>query len=247
MNGPAIGQRRPDADGRSRARPRRLGGIALVVGEREVALRVGHEQRRADRDLAERPLPDRPLLDGRRRRGPGTRGRSGRPGVSGPMAASRSAGVPAKVTLPKMRTWTIGDRRTPSPTIGRMTGSRASRRSGSSGPTVSYGTPAARCAATGAKMSRPWKLDVMTGSIRSRFSMARASTMPPSASAAGDEQPVVRADEDVAAGDLEGDRQPLRADARVDDRDVGADRHVRQARRPASRRRRGSSSAAPGG
>jgi hypothetical protein len=42
------------------------------------------------------------------------------------------------------------------------------------------------------------------------------------------QQPVVRTDEDVAAGDLDRDSQPVRADARVDHRDVDPDRHVRQ-------------------
>ena len=42
------------------------------------------------------------------------------------------------------------------------------------------------------------------------------------------QQAVVGADEDVAAIDLERDRQPLGADAGVDDRHVRADGHVRQ-------------------
>ena len=77
-------------------------------------------------------------------------------------------------------------------------------------------------------MSRPWKLDETTGSNRSRFSIARASTIPPSRSAAGDQEPVVGADQDVAPARLQGDRQPRGPDARVDDRHVDADRHVGQ-------------------
>ena len=74
--------------------------------------------------------------------------------------------------------------------VGRMTGSRTSSSIATVGPTDANSTPAARCAATGAKMSRPWKLDEMTGSIRSRFSSARASSMPPSASAAPISRPL---------------------------------------------------------
>ncbi len=43
------------------------------------------------------------------------------------------------------------------------------------------------------------------------------------------EQAVVRADEDIAAGDLDGDAESLGADARIDDRDVRADRQPGQA------------------
>ena len=102
------------------------------------------------------------------------------------------------------------------------------RRSARSARPTRRARPSARCAAIGAKMSRPWKLDVMSGSIRPRFSSARASTMPAERLGRVHQQPVVRTDEDVAAGDPERDRQALRADARVDDGDVDPDRHVRQ-------------------
>jgi hypothetical protein len=96
-------------------------------------------------------------------------------------------------------------------------------------------------------MSRPWKLDEITGSISSRFSSARASTMPPSVSARRDQEPVVRADEDVAPRDLEPDREPFRADSRVDDGHMDADRHVLEREHQRARAPNGSNSAAPGG
>ena len=93
-------------------------GVALVVGERQVALGVGHQQRRPDRHAAER---DRPRSSSSRPLGaPSVAGKSsasGRPGASGPIAASRSAGVPANVTLPKIRTWTMTVSRPPSRTV----------------------------------------------------------------------------------------------------------------------------------
>jgi murein DD-endopeptidase MepM/ murein hydrolase activator NlpD len=42
------------------------GGVALVVGELEVALGIGHQERRPHRHTPEGSLPDRPLLDRRR-------------------------------------------------------------------------------------------------------------------------------------------------------------------------------------
>jgi hypothetical protein len=71
-----------------------------------------------------------------------------------------------------------------------MTGSRTRSSTATVRPTDSNATPLARWAAIGEKMSRPWKLDEMTGSIRSRFSSARASVIPPSVSAASMSSPL---------------------------------------------------------
>ena len=65
--------------GRSTARPRRAGGVALVVGEREVPFRIRVQQRRAERHAAERLLPDRPLDDRRCAVWAGNSSSSGRP------------------------------------------------------------------------------------------------------------------------------------------------------------------------
>jgi hypothetical protein len=73
---------------------------------------------------------------------------------------------------------------------GRAAGSRTRRSTGTIGPTDAKGTPAARWPAIGAKMSRPWKLLEIPGSISSRFSSERASTRPPSASPASISNPL---------------------------------------------------------
>ena len=102
------------------------------------------------------------------------------------------------------------------------------RRSARSDRPTAKSTPEARCAAIGEKMSRPWKLEVIVGSMRSRFSSDARLGDAAERLGGGDEQAVVRPDQDVAAGDPQGHRQTLRADTRVDDRDMGAYRHVRQ-------------------
>ena len=133
---------------------------------------------------------------------------------------------------------------TPSPTLGRISGSPTSSSVGTVGPTFSKGTPLARWAAMGEKMSRPWKLDETTGNISSRFSSARLDD---AAEGAGrrHEQTVVRSDEHVTARHLETDRETLGADARIHHGDVRPDGHVLERERE-DRAPNGSNSAAPG-
>ena len=100
----------------------------------------------------------------------------------------------------------------------------------------------------GEKMSRPWKLEVTTGSIRSRFSSdADLDDAAEQLGGAGSSSPLSGPIRTSPRATRIAIGQPVRADARVDDRDVDADRHVRQREDAATRRRRGSSSAEPGG
>ena len=89
--------------------------------------------------------------------------------------------------------------------------------------------PAARAAATGAKMSRPWNV-AEAGSRRWRERpMSTASTAPPNRATASDSRPLsgptrMRSSSAVRSGD----REPLAADVGIHDREVHAGRAVRQ-------------------
>ena len=115
---------------------------------------------------------------------------NGRPGASGPTAASRSAGTPASRKLPNesMKRTVVSS--PPSRATGAGKASGTSDSIATVRPTSSNRRPAARCPATGAKMSRPWNVEVVRGSIRSRFSRTRASTAPPRTAAAGRRTPL---------------------------------------------------------
>ena len=97
--------------------------------------------------------------------------------------------------------------------------------------------PPASRAATGAKMSRPWKV-AETGSSRER----RAGDVDRLDHAAGalagePQQTVVGADQEPVVGEPERDRAALGADVRVDDREMDAQRACRGAPRAARARR----------
>ena len=68
--------------------------------------------------------------------------------------------------------------------------SRASSVGSMAGPTSPIGVPAARWAATGAKMSRPWNVCETLLRQSDRFSRVCAATTPPSRSAAGTSRPL---------------------------------------------------------
>ena len=80
-------------------------------------------------------------------------------------------------------------------------------------------------------MSRPWKVDARCG-LSSVGILEDAGLGGAAEDLRGrHEEAVVRPDEDVAAGDPDGDRQASRPDTRVHDRDVDPDRQPRH-RRP---------------
>jgi hypothetical protein len=93
----------------------------------------------------------------------------------------------------------------------------ASRSAGVTAPRSPIGFPLARCAAAGAKMSRPWNvLDKRLEHHLSRVDHASllhaAETLPRDR-----EQPVVRPDHEGARGRLQREREALAADAGIDD------------------------------
>ena len=92
------------------------------------------------------------------------------------------------------------------------------------------GSPSARCAATGPKMSRPWNV-FETGS--SRYGESLISTTSSIRPGRRDQQAVVGPDEDPVAG-ADRDRPALRSDAGVDDGEVNARRRERQCPREPS-------------
>ena len=105
-------------------------------------------------------------------------------------AAAASAAVMDSCTLPNRSTVRTSpeaaepETRLPGrPSVTRLVTSRAS-------PAASTGGPAARCAATGMKMSRPWKVAVTESSHRSVFVRLTAATTPPASSAAHDSSPL---------------------------------------------------------
>ncbi len=105
-------------------------------------------------------------------------------------------------------------------------GSSASGSSGS--PASASSAPRARWAATGAKMSRPWKV-ADSGSRRwGERVMSTATSIPPQRSAARLQQPVVGADEDPPVRAAQGHGAPLGAHLRVHDGHVHAHWHVGQ-------------------
>ena len=83
-------------------------------------------------------------------------------------------------------------------------------------------------------MSRPWKVDVVTGSHSPRFVSTRAPDDAAERVGGGWQQPVVGPDQHVATPGLDGDRPSRGADAGVDDPDVDAHRNVGE--REASRK-----------
>ena len=108
--------------------------------------------------------------------------------------------------------------------------SSATSSAGSSGaPAEASGAPPASRAATGAKMSRPWKVAETGSSRHGEAEISTASATPPNCSAAGAEQAVVRPDQQAALlGGPQRQRPPLGADVGVDDGQVHSGGHVRQ-------------------
>ena len=113
--------------------------------------------------------------------------------------------------------------------------SRTSEPGSSAGPTASIGVPIARCAAIGAKTSRPWKRARDDGQHQVAVLEGAGRHDPAQPLRRRHEQPVVRPDQDVAAADPERDAATLRPDAGIDDRHVDADRHVREGERERAR------------
>ena len=195
--------------GRSRrgARPEPLGRGALVDADREAGeVGVLVQQRRADRH--------------RRRRSPARESRwtvTADADRSGRRARAARAGLQGRPAAPpggscRRRRRTGRSCRAP-PTRDWPRETRAGTRSPASiaGPTSAIGVPAARWAATGAKMSRPWNVCETDSSRQSaRFSRTWAATMPPSRSAAGTSSPLSGPTKPVAARDLERDRHGAR-------------------------------------
>ena len=150
-----------------------------------------------------------------------------RPGLDAD-ARDRSSRVRLSWTFPNRSTISTCARTKPSPITATGTSRRTSEAGSSGGPELRGSTPAARCAAAGANTSRPWNVRE-TGSRRyAGFSSSHAPAMPPSRSAAGHEQPVVRPDVEPAVRAAQRQRLPLGADAGIDDRQVHALRHVRK-------------------
>ena len=126
-------------------------------------------------------------------------------------------------------------RRSPRSRGGRASRGRSLRAGGRgsaraiSGPTsVNAASPAARWAATGEKMSRPWNVCVVVGSHRSRFVSSRAAVAPPSASAAAGRSPLSGPMRTSPRSARIAIGAPGRADAGIDDGDMDPDRHERQ-------------------
>ena len=199
----------------------------------------GRPSRRRHTAAARRPA--------RRRRSPATASRSRAaaraadaanrsPAVraSRPRRAARSAGWPGERQLPKHRRTgrSVSSAAVARPGLGKRERHEV-RRIDRRADVLDTARPIARCAATGAKMSRPW--NVATPIVRqpsargSRGRCDRDDAAEPLRRR--HEQAVVGADQDVAARGRIAIGQALGADAGVDDRQVHADRHVRQ-RRP---------------
>ncbi|ANN14480.1 hypothetical protein SD37_01615 [Amycolatopsis orientalis] len=103
-------------------------------------------------------------------------------------ASSRSAGPAASWTLPKWSTVSTSATSLPGNTATNGSGSRT--RSSTGGPNSSGATPSARCAAAGAKTSRPWNVDDVTGRRYSGDASSYAAITPLSVSAAGMRSPL---------------------------------------------------------
>ena len=96
------------------------------------------------------------------------------------------------------------------------------------GPIASSGTPSARWAAAGVNRSRPWKveLDDRQAVLRVLDLMDADDAAQPFG--AGQQQAVVRTDEEVAAAGLDGDRPARRADTGIHHAHMRADGQERQ-------------------
>ena len=207
----------------SRVEPQPLRRGSLVDRDAQAGV-VGVlvQQHLADRYRPEGRLPGHLVRRGRRS-GPG----SDRPDPAFPRAGRQ--GRPAARRCGSCRTVSTNrtlESRPPSRT--RASGKASGTRSAVSiaGPTSSIGVPPARCAATGAKMSRPWKVCETASRQSARFSRACAATMPPSRSAAGTSRPLSGPTKRSPRPDRSAIGAPIGADAGVDDGQVHADREV---------------------
>ena len=96
-------------------------------------------------------------------------------------------------------------------------------------PAPASGAPAARCAATGAKRSRPWKVADVGSRRCGERATSTASTAPPKRSTASASRPLSGPDEDaLVLGGAHRHGAALAADLGVDDREVHAGREVGQ-------------------
>ena len=231
---PSTRSRRARCGPRRRARaPRCSRGRAAVDRQRERPVGVLVEQQLARRDVGERRRVVRGLVVD------ATRCAEPQPGSRPARRARRRA-----CTLPKRsKRERVGDEAAVVVASGaRAARSRRARRRRSGRRRPPSGAPAARCAATGAKMSRPWNVadDRLEAVRRARD----VDGLDRAAEALGGEreQPVVGPDEDaVLLGRAQRDRAPLAADLGVDDREVHARREVGQraaqrSARPSARR-----------
>ena len=219
-----------DADSRSRARPSRRAALPLDSARARLPGRILVHQELAGRRLAEGAGPARdprragvPLPELERQLGARLDGPE-RGGEVGDAAAEAKVAEGVDVGDPGAEAAGLDD--------GRRAG-RAGRGSPDrpAAPPSSNGSPSARCAATGAKTSRPWNVALVLGSSHSRFSRTRASVTPPSRSAAGTRRPLSGPIRTSPRAVRRRDRPAIRADARIDDRDVDPDREPRHGRR----------------
>ena len=102
--------------------------------------------------------------------------------------------------------------------------SRTSASGSSGGPSSPISTPAARCAAAGAKRSRPWKVREIDSSAYAGLQARAQPRFPPAGGR--DQQAVVRPDVVAAILVAQRERPARAADTGVDDREVARDRHV---------------------
>ncbi len=137
--------------------------------------------------------------------------------------------------LPKRSMWMMAPLTVPSAArVGAASGRRT--KSSTEGPSASGSTPRERAPATGAKMSRPWKV-VLTGSRKNCVLVESKDFGVADALVDVAEHAVVGADEEVAAPARD-DRAARRADAGIDDRDVHRPRRERLERRAQGERAR---------
>ena len=228
--------------GWSSTRPRDRAAFALVDRDAQAAVGVLVEQRLTGADIAEGHRP------GQGTRRPGDRRLDGRPGGKSPERPFEVTRQRAQLHVAEgVDIDDLGDERAVAQRRGRRRGDGTRVAGSSAGPSASSATPVVRCAAAGAKMSRPWKLDEMTGRrYCGRRQLDRLGD-PAEAIRRSQQQSVVRPDQDVAARRAHGHRPACRPDARVDDSDVERRPGGTAAHTTGAARRRGSGTCGPRG
>ena len=208
--------------------PQALRGVALVVRERKVTLRIGHEQGRPDRDPPEGLFPDRAFDDGvgaRVRRELEDQRAAGRQRTDRRLEIGGRAGE-GHVAVDEH----VDDRRAQGPVLDDRGDDGQSDepldRDRRSDILVRHAGREVR----GHRGEDVAPVEARRDHRQHEVAVLEGARLGDAAQrlGAGDEQAVVGADEDVTPGDLEGHREAFRPDPRVDHGDVGADRHVRQ-------------------